>query len=301
MTETSSRPAVAIYRGMDRAALDAAYNNSAAVADSADWLARWRELSAAVRASPRARLDIPYGSRPRARFDYFPCGKARAPLFVFIHGGYWQRNDKDMFAFIADGPRAHGIDVAVLGYTLAPDIRLADIVGEIHQALTVLHGGADEFGFDRDRLFVGGWSAGGHLTAIMSDHSAFRGGLPISGIFDLEPIALNYLNEKLALDANEIATLSPLRMLRDRSPPLRLFVGSDELPELRRQSASYAQAARERGLPVALTVLPARHHYSILDELARPNGAITRALVESKRALASARTGNGGAGRRGPA
>jgi arylformamidase len=69
-------------------------------------------------------------------------------------------------------------------------------------------------------------------------------------------------------------------VLGDRSPPLRLFVGSDELPELRRQSASYAQAARERGLPVALTVLPARHHYSILDELARPDGAITRALVE---------------------
>jgi len=88
MTDTSARPAAAIYRGMDRAALDAAYNNSAAVADSADWLARWCELSAAVRASPRARLDIPYGSRPRARFDYFPRGAARAPLFVFIHGGY---------------------------------------------------------------------------------------------------------------------------------------------------------------------------------------------------------------------
>ena len=282
MTETSARPAAAtaIYRGMDRAALDAAYNNGAAVADSADWLARWRELSAAVRASPRARLDIPYGSRPRARFDYFPSAAARAPLFVFIHGGYWQRNDKDMFAFLADGPRAHGIDVAVVGYTLAPEARLTDIVGEIRQALSVLRDRAREFGFDRDRLFVGGWSAGGHLTAIVSDHPAFRGGLPISGIFDLEPIALNYLNDKLALDANEIATLSPLRVLRDRSPPLRLFVGSDELPELRRQSASYAQAARERGLPVALTVLSARHHYSILDELAQPDGAITRALVE---------------------
>ena len=201
-------------------------------------------------------------------------------MLVFIHGGYWQRNDKDIFAFLAEGPRAHGIDVAVLGYTLAPDVRLTDIVGEIHQALTVLHGRAEDFGFDRDRLFVGGWSAGGHLTAMVSSHVAFRGGLPISGIFDLEPIALNYLNEKLALDASEIATLSPLRVLGDRSPPLRLFVGSDELPELRRQSASYAQAARERGLPVALTVLPARHHYSILDELARPDGAITRALVE---------------------
>ena len=69
-------------------------------------------------------------------------------------------------------------------------------------------------------------------------------------------------------------------MLGDRSPPLRLFVGSDELLELRRQSASYAQAARQRALPVALTVLPARHHDSILDELSRPEGAITRALVE---------------------
>jgi len=138
MTETSARPAAAIYRGMDRAALDAAYNNGAAVADSADWLARWRELSTAVRASPRARLDIPYGSRPRARFDYFPAGAARAPLFVFIHGGYWQRNDKDIFAFLAEGPRAHGIDVAVVGYTLAPDVRLTDIVEEIRQALSVL-------------------------------------------------------------------------------------------------------------------------------------------------------------------
>lgn len=282
MTETSARPAAvtAIYRGMDRAALDAAYNNGAAVADSPDWLARWRELSAAVRSSPRARLDIPYGSRPRARFDYFPSGAAKAPLFVFIHGGYWQRNDKDIFAFLAEGPRAHGIDVAVVGYTLAPDARLTDIVGEMHRALSVLCERADDLGFDRDRLFVGGWSAGGHLTAIVSSHPAFRGGLPISGIFDLEPIALNYLNEKLALDAREIATLSPLRMLSDRTPPLRLFVGGDELPELKRQSAIYAEAARERSLPVALTVLPGRHHYSILDELSRPEGAITRALLE---------------------
>jgi len=282
MPETSERPAAAtvIYRGMDRPALDAAYNNGAAVADSPDWLARWRERSAMVRARPRARLDIPYGMRPRARFDYFPSGVARAPLFVFIHGGYWQRNDKNMFAFLVDGPGAHGINVAVVGYTLAPDARLTDIVGEIHQALTVLTERADDLGFDRDRLFIGGWSAGGHLTAIVSGHPAYRGGLPISGIFDLEPIALNYLDEKLKLDPSEIATLSPLRVLSDRMRPLRMFVGDKELPELKRQSATYADAARERGLPVALTVLSGRHHYSILDELSRPDGAITRALVE---------------------
>jgi arylformamidase len=199
---------------------------------------------------------------------------------VFIHGGYWQRNEKETFAFVADGPRAHGIDVALPGYTLAPDVRLTDIVAEIRAALSGLAERAGEFGFDRERLFVGGWSAGGHLTAAVADHPACRSGIPISGIFDLEPIALNYLNEKLRLDANETASLSPLRVLPGRMAPLRLFVGGDELPELKRQSADYSEAARARGLPVTLTVLPAHHHFSILDEICRPDGAITRALVD---------------------
>jgi arylformamidase len=274
----------AIYRGMDRAALDAAYNNTEAVRDSADFRERWERRSDAIRAGKGAWLDLPYGERPRAKLDYFPCGKERPPLFVFIHGGYWQRNDKEMFAFVSDGPRPHGIDVATVGYTLAPQARLTDIVAEIGQALTSLSDHADELGYDRERLFVGGWSAGGHLTAIVSEHPAFRGGLPISGIFDLEPIALNYLNEKLALTADEVASLSPLRVLPERMPPLRMFVGGAELPELKRQSATYADAARARGLPVELSVLPGHHHFSILDELRRPEGAITRALVQMARA-----------------
>jgi arylformamidase len=265
---------------MDRAALDAAYNNSAAVADSAQWLERWRARSAQVRAAAHARLDVPYGKRPRERLDYFASGSARSALFVFIHGGYWQRNDKEMFAFVADGPRPHGIDVAIVGYTLAPDARLTEIVHEIEQALSFLSQHAGDFGFARDRLFVGGWSAGGHLTALAARHSAVCGGIPISGIFDLEPIALNYLNEKLALDAGEVEQLSPLRILHDCNVALRMFVGGNELPELKRQSASYAETARQRGLPVELTVLPGHHHFSILDELRRPDGAITNALRE---------------------
>src|SRR5258708_17881032 len=159
MTEISAQPAAAIYRGMDRAALDAAYNNGAAVADSPDWLARWQELSAAVRSGPRARLDIPYARRPRARFDYFASGAGKPPLFVFIHGGYWQRNDKDMFAFLAGVPRAHGIDVALVAYTLAPQARLTDIVGEIPRARTVLCTGSGHSTFERHPLFPWATSA----------------------------------------------------------------------------------------------------------------------------------------------
>src|SRR5215470_692548 len=123
-----SHPGSPVYRGMDRVALDKAYNNSEAVADSPDWLARWRARSAEIRAAEGARLDLAYGQRPRAKLDYFSCGARQAPLFVFIHGGYWQRNEKETFGFVADGPRAHGIDVALPGYTLAPQARLTDIV-----------------------------------------------------------------------------------------------------------------------------------------------------------------------------
>ena len=269
-----------LYRGMDRAALDAAYNNAAAVADSQEWLARWRARSAILRAEPNARLDVAYGPRPRAKLDYFPAGPARAPLFVFIHGGYWQRNEKETFAFVADGPRPHGIDVALIGYTLAPEARLADIVAEMRQALSFLADKAADFGFDPARLFVGGWSAGGHLTAAVADHPAMRGGLPISGIFDLEPIALNYLNEKLSLDAGEIETLSPLRRWPRSMAPLHLSVGGAELPELQRQSRDYAAAAQARGLPVQLSVLADLNHFSIMDALARPDGALVRDLKQ---------------------
>jgi arylformamidase len=268
----------AIYRGMDRAALDAAYNNSAAVADSQEWVARWRARSAAIRAEPTARLDVVYGARPRAKLDYFPAGPARAPLFVFIHGGYWQRNDKEGFSFVADGPRPHGIDVALVGYTLGPQARITDIVGEMRDALSLLAAKAAEFGYDPARIFVGGWSAGGHLTAAVADHPAFRGGLPISGIFDLEPIMLNYLNEKLALDAAEVDAMSPLRTLVKPAGPLHVSVGGAELPELQRQSRDYAAAAGKRGFPVRLSVLAGHHHFSIMDELARPDGALVSQL-----------------------
>ena len=219
-------------------------------------------------------------SRERERLDLFPSGAKQAPLFVFIHGGYWQRNEKETFAFVAEGPLARGIDVAVPGYTLAPQASLTEIVAEIEQALTFLSRQADELGFDRNAIFVGGWSAGGHLTAAVAGHPAFRGGMPISGVFDLEPIALCDINDLLSLTEGEVAALSPLKTLSNVSPPLRLAVGGDELPELKRQAATFAAAAQARGLPVGLTELPGHHHFSILDELARPDGALTRMLVD---------------------
>lgn len=266
-----------IWRGMTRAQIDAAYNNSAAVKNSADKLADWTRRSARLRETTDATLDLAYETRPRNRVDIFRCGRAGAPLLVYIHGGYWQRNAKEMFSCLAEGPLACGIDAAFVGYTLAPEATLTEIVAEVKAAVRWLRAEGPKYGVAGGKLIVSGWSAGGHLTAMALPEA--DAGLAISGVFDIEPCRLNYLNDALHLTEAEIDALSPIRHLPRQSPPLTIAYGTGELPELQRQSRDYHAARVAAGLPSALLPLEGHDHFSILEELASPDGALMQALL----------------------
>ena len=259
------------YRGLDRAALDAAYNNAAAVKDSAQIVADWEARSARLRAAHPEGMDLRYGNDERNRIDYF-AARRDGPVLVFIHGGYWQNRSKEIFAFVAEGPLAWGINVALIGYTLAPQKRLDGIVAEIHAALDWLHAGIGTLGGDENRLLVSGWFAGGHLTAMAMAHPAVKGGLAISGIYDLEPMRLSYINDKLRLDQAEARRNSP----GPTTKRLLIAYGADELPELCRQSEEYSKRLANTKLLAA----PRRNHFTILEDLASPHGALT-ALVRT--------------------
>lgn len=267
-----------IYRDMSQAELNAGYNNLAAVAESRYWVSRWPERSKAVRARSSTVLDIRYGDAPRCLLDYFPCGVPDAPLFIFFHGGYWLRNHKDMFSFIAEGPCAHGFNVAVPGYTLAPGARLSQIVSEAELSASFLAKSAAWLGFRLDRIIAGGWSAGGHLAATLMDHPNVRGVLGISGIYDLEPIALCDLNETLDLSTEEVERLSPIRMIGGRAAPFKLAYGGEELSELQRQSSDFVDAVVKAGSAAEVIQLAGHHHFSILDEFSNPTGQLVEIL-----------------------
>jgi acetyl esterase/lipase len=251
---------------MDRATLDAAYNNGAAVRNSAEIVAGWQKRSDAVRKKYPDGLDLKYGPAPRNRIDFFEA-KKDSPLLVFIHGGYWQARAKELFAFLVPGPLSHGISVALVGYTLAPEKRLDAIVGEIRAAISYL----DSRG---NRLIVSGWSAGAHLTAMAMQMPAVNAGLAISGIYDLEPIRHCYVNDKLRLDKLEAERNSPIS-LPAFSEPITIAYGKDELPALCRQSEDYAKKVQQ----AKLLALPNHDHFTILEELASPTGALTREVV----------------------
>ena len=252
---------------------DARYNNSAAVADSAAYMAEMLAASEARRRDAPARLGLPYGTAERNKVDLFPATDLAAPCLVFIHGGYWQRNGREGSAVLGDGVRAHGWALAMPGYTLAPEASLTRIVAELRAALDLVRQQV------AGPLVVSGWSAGGHLTAMVLDHPAVAAGLAISGVFELGPIRDTYLNEKARITDEEIATLSPLR-LPAVPKPMAIAYGTRELPPLVSDSRAlhfHRSAAHVAGalIPVAGT-----DHFTVLDSLRQPGGLLTRALLD---------------------
>ena len=267
--------AAPIYRGMDRAALDAGYNNRNAVRDYPAIVAERQARSEKVRGRRKPHADLNYGGGARERLDFFPAQRPGAPVLAFIHGGYWQTNDKEPSSFLVEGPLARGFAVALIEYTLAPEADIDRIVGEIGRAIDWLAAHAGDYGADPAKLYVSGHSAGGHLTAMMLGKPAVAGALAISGLFDLEPIRLCYLNEKLRLSEEAMRRNSPLHHVPAAHPGIVVAAGAAELPELVRQSTDYAAALR-----VPPLLLAGHDHFSILEELAAPEGVLCRALAD---------------------
>lgn len=254
---------------------DAAYDNTRAVADSAQQLADFEARSRALIASQPGQLDVRYAALERQTFDYFP-GQPEAPTLVFIHGGYWQMRHKNSFRFVAEGALKQGLHAALIGYTLAPQATLTQIVDEVRQAIAAVRRHALEQKASGEILLCG-WSAGGHLTAMALDCDGVIAGLGISGIYQLAPLVNTYLNQALQLSEQEVQSLSPAN-LPPVSKPFLTAYGAAELPQLQAQSLEFFQYRNDR--LANLLALAGADHFSILNALADPHGCLLQRLIE---------------------
>ena len=272
--------------------LEAEYNNQKRVPEHADIRARWAKDSDAFRKAAKADLDLTYAKGERNRYDLFRVatgGGANAPLVAYIHGGYWQRGDRKDNSFVAKELNARGVAVALPSYSLCPSVGVADIVAELRQFMKAL------WERTKQRPVVVGHSAGGHLAAAMLATDWTKvGGVPadlvksayaISGVFELSPLLPTSLHAALKLDPAKAREASPL--LWPAPAKDRTFVaaaGGDESQEFIRQSLEITAAWSKAGVKAECVVVPDTNHFTIVEELARPESAMLARIVAMAKA-----------------
>ncbi|WP_456617679.1 MULTISPECIES: alpha/beta hydrolase [unclassified Bradyrhizobium] len=264
------------WSALAQAERDAAYDNNSAVKNSAALIAERNEASGRLRKSLTSHLDLPYGERANNKIDLYPAAQPDAPCLVFLHGGYWQRNSRELFAMLVEGVAAHGWSVAIPGYSLAPQVSLTEIVAEIPRALDWLAAHGASYGI-AGPVVLSGWSAGAHLVAMALDHPRVHAGLAMSGVYDLAPIRDTGLNNALKLTDEEVATLSPLR-LPVTHKRLDIAYGTVELPALVLDSINFDDKRAAAKAPGKLIPVEGADHFTILEALRRPDGILVDAV-----------------------
>jgi len=266
------------WHQMDQQTLDDSYNNSKAVPESPAMFNAWIERSKAFRAAHSQYLDIPYGSLDREKIDYFSAG-SNTPVVIFIHGGFWQMRSKNDFAFLAESYLKEGISVAMVGYPLAPQANMDQIVASSEKAVQFISQHIAEWGGNPQNVVLSGWSSGGHLSVTSMNGMKVKAVVPISGIFELEPLMGSFVNKKLQMDLETAKRNSPLLHLPTGKTPIYLFVGGSELSEMRRQSFDFAEQLKASNYYVVFMIVRGKDHYTMLEEFEFPEGAIHNRIV----------------------
>jgi len=287
---TASLATPTLYREFsNQAQIDAQYNPSIALADPAAPGKHFVAQSALARATLKHHLDVPFGATVQETLDIFPADTPNAPVFVFIHGGYWRALSSKEFSGVALGLQRRGITTVVVNYALCPWVTIDEITRQVRAAVAWTVRNIAQYGGDPARLSVGGHSAGGHLTAMClqtewaRDYGLapdpIKAALCISGLYDIAPLRYSYLQPMIQLDEGVIQRNSPAFMARPCATPTWFTWGGAETTEFARQAQIMHTAWRAQGNHAELRAVEGANHFTVLAGFEQPEGELCQWLA----------------------
>jgi arylformamidase len=279
-----------VFLDMDQQALDDAYDQEVYAPNRALIVDRRKAASERARAILGMPKRVSYGPGEHEGLDIFDCGIAGAPVNVFVHGGAWRRNMAADYAVLAEPlvrAGAHNFIIDFINVDQAGG-DLFPMYEQVRRALAWVYTNAQNFGGDRDRIYISAHSSGSHLSAVVLTRGWREEGLPpdfckgavlLSGMYDLAPVALSKRSSYVKFTDEMVHELSGERHLDGLNTPLILGYGTCETPEFQRQSRDFAAAVRAAGKPVELIEGAAYNHFELLETLANPYGLMGRAML----------------------
>ena len=281
-----------VFLDYDQAELDAAYDQAAYAPNREQLIERRISDSELARLRVGEPERVAYGQAEIERLDIYRTKRDAAPVFVFIHGGAWRSGRSKDFATPAEMFLAAGVHYVVPDFAWVQDVggSLMVLADQVRRAIAWVYRNAVRFGIDPTRLYVGGQSSGGHLAAVALTTDwprdfglpadIIKGGMCISGMYDLTPVRLSARNAYVAFDDATVAALSPVRHLDRLHAPLVVAYGTCETPEFQRQNREFAAAVKAAEKPVQLLVGENYNHFELPETLSNPYGLLGQAALD---------------------
>jgi acetyl esterase/lipase len=229
----------------------------------------------------------------RHRLDvYVPKGQKDFPVLFFVHGGGWIKGSKDQFGIytvLARTFNRHGIAVVCPNYRLSPDVQHPEHIRDVARAFAWTYKNIQKYGGRTDEIFVGGHSAGGHLTALLATDDSYlkaeglslkaiKGALPVSGLYTI-PLGPLF-DIPFGQNPKTHSQASPITHVRRDLPPFLVMFGDSDLPYCDRPGAdAFCKTMQGAGSQAQLFEVAGRNHLSILFSAINDTDPVTQAML----------------------
>lgn len=281
-----------VWLDMDQKELDDAYDQSVYAPNQPLVATRRRIASEATLKRLGQPERVAYGPTEIEKLDIYKTRRSNAPVNIFIHGGAWRNGQAKDSAYLAEMFINAGAHFVVPDFVQVQDAAgsLMPMAQQVRAAVAWVYKNAARFGGDPNQIYITGHSSGAHLSgcALVTDWqkdfglpaNIIKGGLVISGMYDLKPVRLSKRSEYVKFTDEIEEALSSQRHLDKLNAPIVVAYGSQETPEFQRQSREFAAAVKAVGKPVELIVGEGFNHFEMQETIGNPYGIGGRAALK---------------------